>query len=267
MPIDWSLRRSFKDRSKPKISNRDGSKAKAKTTIRERQHTTHNNVQCTYNNFTHHNKKTTIAQQQCTYLIVDFINMMLPLQPLQRLLPIPTPILILLSECNEHCVQILPTNCPPFNVAPTLTALTKQPCTTLSIKSGVWTPERVDIGQQRQGPMHKLAANGTNCDSEFAQCEACGWMQPKPAVNECEWNQLWLWVCPMRSLWMNAYDCPRINKRWRGDSRERRWHDVGSGGMGCRPTPMWTRNHPMGGRRGHHGWALWVPLMANLGDS
>ena len=31
-----------------------------------------------------------------------------------------------------------------FNVAPTLTASTEQPCTTLSIRSGVWTLERVD---------------------------------------------------------------------------------------------------------------------------
>ena len=82
---------------------------------------------CTHNNCTYH-----FGKQQCTYmLIADFINKMSLLPALYRPLPIPTPILILISECGENCAQTLLKKCPDFNVAPTLTASTKQPCTNI----------------------------------------------------------------------------------------------------------------------------------------
>jgi hypothetical protein len=113
-------------------------------------------------------------------------------------------------------------------VASTLTASTKQPCTTLSIRFGVWTLEGVD----------KFAANETS----GCICHSAKGFHP--------------------------YE--QVAAKWPGTTWRIRRHNVAEWSDGppmCRVGEV-TQRRPniMGGRCGHHGGALLLLLMVDLGD-
>jgi hypothetical protein len=117
---------------------------------------------------------------------------------------------------------------PDFNVAPTRTASTEQPCTTLSIRSKVWTLEKVD----------KFAANGTS----GCICQSAKGFHPYEQV---------------AAKWPGA--------TWRIRRHNvAEWRD---GPPMCRVVEV-TQRQPngMGGRCGQHGGVLLLLLMVDLGD-
>ena len=100
-------------------------------------------------------------------------------------------------------------------------------CTILSIRSELWILERVDIGQQCQGPMYKFAANETNCDFvSLPNVKHVGWMH-KFVTNGTSCDYVNMSNASLPSLLDECTSSPRMGGRWRGDFCKQWWRYVG----------------------------------------